>query len=283
MREPVDDIVLIAGAGTMGRQIAAVLAASGANDVRLLDPDAAQRAAAREWIDAFLGDAESSSRIRLLGEYERPDARIALAIEAVPESIELKRRVIPELLRAAPRATVASNSSAVPIARMVDDDAQLERLANLHFYVRPWERRVVELMTSGRTADARMEELRALMQRWEFRVFVLRRPSFGLLYNRIWAAVKREALAVVDEGVAAPEEVDEICRALDPRPARGPFERMDAVGLDTVLLIEQAYAAEYGGSVSSGLDDLVARGRLGRKSGGGFFDYEDVATEGTRT
>lgn len=285
--------VLIAGAGTMGRQIAATLALGGATDVRIVDPDLAQRESAREWMDAFLADegqAECSTRIALFAQHLAPDDAVELAIEAVPERLELKRAVIPELLRAAPRATVASNSSSMPVARLVVDadgenEPSLDRLVNLHFYVRPWERRVVELMTSGESDEARIEAVERFMQRLGFRVFVLRRPSFGLLYNRIWAAVKREALAIVDEGVATPAEVDAICRALDPQPARGPFERMDAVGLDTVRLIERAYASERGTAFSTTLERLVEEGRLGRKSGGGFFEYEgehkDLSKEGT--
>ncbi|MCS3844035.1 3-hydroxyacyl-CoA dehydrogenase family protein [Microbacterium sp. AK031] len=285
-------VVLVAGAGTIGRQIAAALALRGATDVRIVDPDPDQRQSAREWIDAFLageGRSECSTKIVLRAAHLAPDDAVELAIEAVPEQLELKRAVIAELLRAAPRATVASNSSSMPVSRFVaeaegEHQTSLARLINLHFYVRPWERRVVELMPSGASDGARVEAVDRFMQQLGFRVFVLRRQSFGLLYNRIWASVKREALAIVDEGIATPAEVDEICRALDPQPPQGPFERMDAVGLDTVQLIERAYAAERGTGVSTTLERLVAQGRVGRKSGGGFFEYdehEDLSTEGT--
>jgi 3-hydroxybutyryl-CoA dehydrogenase len=146
-------------------------------------------------------------------------------------------------------------------------------MLNVHFYVRPWERRVVEIMTSGSTSDEVLGATASLLRRCELQVFTLRTVSIGLLYNRIWAAIKREALAIVDEGVATPAEVDDIVRQLDPAPARGPFERMDDVGLDTVRDIEGVYSARFGWARSALLRKLVESGRTGRKSGAGFFRY----------
>ncbi len=280
MAEPRDTRVLVAGAGTMGRQIAATFVRNGAGEVRVIEPDDERAADARAWIDGFLGDDALASRVRIVPEAGEPDPGVDLALEAVPEVLDIKREVISSLLRAAPSATVASNSSSMPVARFGDAQA-LHRLVNLHFYVRPWERRVVELMTSGETEAGRMDGLRLLMTSLGFEVFLLSKPSFGLLYNRIWAAIKREVLAIVDEGVADAATVDAICRALDPNPPRGPFERMDTVGLDTIRLIEQAYADERGWPRSRALGDLVDAGHLGRKTGQGFFTYEQDSQGGS--
>jgi 3-hydroxybutyryl-CoA dehydrogenase len=261
----------------MGRQISAVFAASGAR-VSLVERDDAHRRAAREWIDGFLSEPAARDRVTLVASLpERSDSR--LVIEAITEEESVKRAMLAALQVIAPDAVVASNSSSMPVARFVDDVPAPERLVNLHFYVRPWERRVVELMTSGRTTPEHLADVRSVMEALDFRVFELRKPGFGLLYNRIWAAVKREALAIVDEGLADPAEIDAIYRALEPQPSRGPFERMDAVGLDTVQLIESSYAREHGTTTSAVLDDLVRADRLGVKTGQGFYTY-DTTTEG---
>jgi len=280
MTDVLAQAVLIVGAGTMGRQIAATFAKNGAADLHVYEPNESQRESARAWIDEFVG-AEYAATVRLTGELEPAEA--AIVIEAVPEKTDLKREVLTQLLGAMPDATILTNSSSMPVDRLFESDEEdpaFARLANLHFYVRPWERRVVELMTSGSTDTARLDQVQSYMEAAGFRVFRLRKPSFGLLYNRIWAAVKREALAIVDEGIASPNEIDEICRALDPQPARGPFERMDTVGLDTIQLIETSYASERGTTVSQTLNDLVAARQLGRKTGLGFYSYQHDAEEG---
>lgn len=269
--------VLVVGGGTMGRQIAATLALAGTAHVAVFDQSSLQRDDASAWLDEFIDDEEVRGRIQVVPALDG-HSDVHLVIEAISEDEAAKRAVLTALLELAPRATIASNSSSLPVARLAADPA---RLVNLHFYVRPWERKVVELMTSGTTAPERLLALRSFMEALGFRVFTLAQPSFGLLYNRIWAAVKRESLAIVDEGIATAEEVDEIYRALEPRPTRGPFERMDAVGLDTILLIERAYAAERGTPISPALEALVDAGSLGAKTGRGFYDHRHASPERT--
>lgn len=128
-------------------------------------------------------------------------------------------------------------------------------------------------MSSGATTPEAMSCAERLFTGLGFRVFRLRQQSVGLLYNRIWAAIKRECLRIVDEQIAEPAEVDEIYRLLDPQPSRGPFERMDMVGLDTVRDIETFYAAEAGTEVSPTLTALVRAGHLGVKTGRGFYTH----------
>lgn len=93
--------------------------------------------------------------------------------------------------------------------------------------------------------------------------------------NRIWAAIKREALLVAAEGAATPQEVDDIFKGVLKTP-KGPFEQMDVVGLDVVLDIEEHYAQARTGLPSEPreyLKGLMAEGRLGVKNGRGFYDY----------
>ena len=106
--------------------------------------------------------------------------------------------------------------------------------------------------------------------------YVVQRESMGFIFNRVWAAIKRETLAVVAEGVASPEVVDAIyCQATGMKP--GPFRLMDAVGLDVVLSIEDNYAQHRPGLPEGPrilLKKMIAEGRLGVKSGRGFYNYQ---------
>jgi len=104
----------------------------------------------------------------------------------------------------------------------------------------------------------------------------VRRESIGFVFNRIWAAIKREALMVLQEGVATPEDVDRIWQEVFGSPA-GPFRMMDQVGLDVVRDIEEHYAQIRDG-IPEGprtlLGEYIARGHLGVKTGRGFYaDY----------
>ena len=112
-----------------------------------------------------------------------------------------------------------------------------------------------------------------------FSPFHVKRDSLGYMYNRIWAAIKREALMVVEEGVATPREVDAIFKDVLKTP-KGPCEQMDVVGLDVVLDIEEHYAEKRGESLPEAprrlLREMIQEGKLGVKNGTGFYDYENT-------
>jgi 3-hydroxybutyryl-CoA dehydrogenase len=104
---------------------------------------------------------------------------------------------------------------------------------------------------------------------------VLRGEVTGFLYGRVWRAVKREALAQLARGVAAPEEIDLACR-IGMGMADGPLAMMDQIGLDVVLAIEEHYYSETGDPADAPpalLRELVVAGHLGRKTGRGIYDY----------
>jgi 3-hydroxybutyryl-CoA dehydrogenase len=146
----------------------------------------------------------------------------------------------------------------------------------------PPQRTAVEVMSCGSTDPAVVALLLRALPAYGLRPYEVRRESVGFIYNRIWAAIKREALAVVEEGVATPQEVDELFE-LNLGTSRGPFRRMDAVGLDVVLDIEEHYAAERPGLPEGPrrlLREMLAAGRLGDKSGGGFYDSTDEPASG---
>lgn len=275
--------VAVVGAGTLGRRIALMLATRG-GEVRITDPSADQRAAAVRYVAATLPDVLERIPGGSPGDVSATDDLAAavdgawLVVEAVPERLEVKRPVFTRLNTAAPHdAVLASNSSSYPTSRLVDVVARPHLLVNTHFYMPP-ERTAVEVMSCGQTDPAVVRLLMEVLPSYGLQPFEVRRQSTGFIYNRIWAAIKREALAVVEEGVATPDEVDELF-GLNLGTDRGPFARMDAVGLDVVLDIEEHYAAERPG-VPEGprrlLRQMIAEGRLGEKAGRGFYDHPPV-------
>jgi 3-hydroxybutyryl-CoA dehydrogenase len=146
---------------------------------------------------------------------------------------------------------------------------------NLHFFMPPVAR-ACEVMSCGHTDAAVLERLTTALPRFGLSPYVAKVESRGFIYNRIWAAIKREALMVVAEGVASPAEVD-VLYAQVTGQKDGPFRKMDRVGLDVVLDIEENYAA-HRDSISESprllLRKYLAEGRIGEKSGSGFYDYD---------
>ncbi len=277
-----DRPVAIAGAGTLGQRIAAVFVAGG-SDVQIFDVSADQREAARHYVArnaAGVGEMLDlhPAREGKLGVAEDLGAAVRgawMVIEAVPERLELKREVFGELDRLADGdAILATNSSSLASSRMIDAVNNPDRLLNTH-YQQPPQLNAVELMSCGQTDEGIIDALMTTFPRYGLVPFHVRRESDGFIFNRIWAAIKRESLMVVQEGVATPEDIDGMW---DIWVGAGiaPFALMDRVGLDVVLDIEEHYASVREG-IPEGprelLRDLIRQGRLGVKSGRGFYDH----------
>jgi 3-hydroxybutyryl-CoA dehydrogenase len=146
---------------------------------------------------------------------------------------------------------------------------------NTHFLMPP-DITPVELMSCGQTDPAVIQLLVDRLPGYGLTPYVVQRESMGFIFNRVWAAIKRETLAVVAEGVASPEVVDAIlCQATGMKP--GPFRLMDAVGLDVALSIEDNYAQHRPGLPEEPrilLKKMIDEGRFGVKSGRGFYNYQ---------
>jgi 3-hydroxybutyryl-CoA dehydrogenase len=275
--------VTIVGAGTLGRLIATVFAAGG-TDVRLFDASAEQLEAGRDHVEQHVAEVQQAldlqpdrtGRVEVADDLARAVAGAWLVIESVPERVDVKTEVFGELDRAAePDAILATNSSSLPSRLVIDKVEHPERVLNMH-YQQPPELNAVELMSCGRTDQGVIDALMEKLPDYGLAPFHVRRESDGFIFNRIWASIKRECLMVVEEGVAGPEDVDEMWRIFT-RPGIAPFELMDRVGLDIVLAIEEHYASVRPG-IPEGPRNLLRRyvdeGRLGVKSGGGFYDKE---------
>ncbi|KAJ5216939.1 hypothetical protein N7468_009947 [Penicillium chermesinum] len=201
-----------------------------------------------------------------------------LTVECVPESLALKKTVVQELDSLAGQQTiVASNSSSYTITEILDSLKLKfpDRFASLHSYWPP-ETPAIEIMGDQHTRPDIISLLKEQTRQHGFEPFHVRKSSTGYIYNRIWAAIKREALFTIQEGVATPEEVDGIFKAVLKTP-KGPCEQMDVVGLDVVLDIENHYAEVRPGLPDEPrklLKEMLAQGKLGVKSGSGFFEYK---------
>jgi 3-hydroxybutyryl-CoA dehydrogenase len=272
--------VAIIGGGTLGRRIAAVWAAGG-SDVRIFDISAEQRSAAREFVAGQRADMarrlkldpERPGRVEVAGDLSEAVAGAWMVVEAVPENLDLKVAVFAELDRLADAdALLCSNSSSFASSRLVGEVRNRERVLNTHYQMPP-DHNAVELMSCGETDAGVFDLLMERFPRYGLVPFHVLRESDGFIFNRIWAAIKRECLMVVDEGVATPEDVDAMW-LMFVGSGIPPFRLMDRVGLDVVLAIEEHYANVREG-IPPGPRELLRRyveaGKLGAKTGEGFY------------
>jgi 3-hydroxybutyryl-CoA dehydrogenase len=286
----------VIGAGTMGRQIAALIAASG-RPVRIWDADPGMLSAARERIAAetrMLPDlpryAHHQFRLEPPSDLDDLLTRIVVAesladavagadivIEAVREDLETKRALFKEVSRLAPEAILTTNSSSLPSSQIAPAVSDPGRLLNTHFFAPVWSRPMVELMGSGATRPEVMETVERFAKSLGLVTAVVRGDSKGFIINRVWRAVKRESLQVVDEGHADPADVDRLWMLFFGTPY-GPFGIMDMVGLDVVADIETSYqrvATDPADQPSAILHEKLQEGNLGEKTGRGFYSHPD--------
>lgn len=278
-------IVAVLGAGTMGRGIAQVAAASGF-PTRLFDvlPGAAEAgvASARAGIGKLeakgkLSPVEASdacSRLTAAASLEKALAGAELCVEAVPERLDLKRdlyaRVEPLLSDA---ALLASNTSSIPIAKLAEGLAHPSRFLGLHFFNPVPLMALLEIVVGPATAPAAVESARALAAALGKEPIVVK-DSPGFASSRLGIALGMEAIRMLEEGVASAADVDRAMELGYAHPM-GPLKLTDLVGLDVRLAIAEALASELGARFAPPelLRRKVAAGELGKKSGRGFYDW----------
>jgi 3-hydroxybutyryl-CoA dehydrogenase len=275
-----DRPVAVIGAGTLGRRIALMFASRGGT-VRIH----ARRAEQRDEATAYVAEAlpklltdrgfGEPGVLTATGSLEEALDGAWIVVESVPEKLEIKIPLWGEIDgAAAPDTIFASNSSSFPSRLMAENVRDKTRLCNTHFYMPP-QFNALDLMSDGQTDRGLLDTLLAVLPEFGIHPFEARKECTGFIFNRVWAAIKRESLAVVAEGVARPEDVDGMFKVNWGVPA-GPFQLMDLVGLDVVLDIENNYAAEFSHlpqSVRDLLQQYVDAGKLGVKTGQGFYDY----------
>ena len=286
------ETVTVVGAGTMGRQISLQIARHHIPVVLFDIDDSVLKNAALDqkqivayWIAA--GDEAEDARTTVLGNirYET-DLAVALrdadlAIEAVPEKLELKRQVfkrVDGLLRE--HAIIASNSSSIRVSFLEDATKRPEQVANLHFYLPVWESPMVEIGGGSRTRADVLDALCAFAREIGILPLTVRRESTGFIFNRVWRAIKKEVMKVADSGVATVEDIDRAWMIKFGREKPPPFAQMDRIGLDVIHDIEMRYAEESGDTDDlprPTLTERIERGDLGVKTGRGFYSYPHPA------
>ncbi|KAK5082342.1 hypothetical protein LTR05_007488 [Lithohypha guttulata] len=275
--------VSLLGAGTQGRRLAYMWSSCGC-DVHLIDSQEKQLKDSLGYIEQLRSlhepPAKSSGRIRTHTSDALKDALNDswLVVECIPEKLPLKRDIIRQLDQVAPADTIiASNSSSYTIGEIIAglDLTDSSRVLSTHSYWPP-ETSAIEIMGHKDTDPEHISTLMKQCADHGFKPFHVKRESTGYIYNRIWAAIKREALLTAAEEVATPEEIDKIFKEVLKTP-KGPFEQMDVVGLDVVLDIEEHYAENRGNIPEKPreyLRKLIGEGKLGYKNGKGFYEYD---------
>ncbi len=221
-------------------------------------------------------------RIRFATSLDEAAAAADLVIEAVKEELGVKRELFRQLDESCPPQTIfATNSSSIRVSRIETATNRPDKVLNLHFVQPVWKHPFVELMRGTATSNETFETLREFARSIGVVPFRVRCESTGFIFNRIWRAVKKEALRVVDLGIATAEDVDRTWMIQMETPM-GPCALMDRIGLDVVRDIEQVYNEESGDPIDAPpkvLLDMIEKGELGVKTGKGFYTYPDPAFE----
>lgn len=282
MRAPVTAAVV--GGGTMGAGIAHVLLAAGAR-VTIAEASVQRSAAAREAVAASLRKAEERGKLPdgadadgLLAHLSTVDTLDALppgaelVVEAVPEDLALKRRVLAEAARRCPEAVLASNTSSLSITALAGD-LPGERMIGMHFFNPVPVQALVELVRHDGVSDEVVARTRGWAEALGKTVIEVR-DSPGFATSRLGVAVGLEAIRMVEEGVASAADIDTGMRLGYGWPM-GPLRLTDLVGLDVRLSIAEHLTTELGPRFTPPelLRNKVAKGELGRKTGRGFFDW----------
>jgi 3-hydroxybutyryl-CoA dehydrogenase len=278
----VSETVCVVGAGQMGSGIAQVAAVAG-YDVTLVDVAPKQLDRARSSIEGSLAklvekgrvepDAAEAAlgRIQTAGEPGPAD----LAIEAATEDVDLKLRIFADLDRAAgDGAVLASNTSSIPITRLAAVTSRPERVVGMHFMNPVPLMPLVELIRGLETSDEAAAAVRAAAERMG-KTVAESRDFPGFIANRILLPMINEAVYCLMEGVGDRESIDTVMKLGMSHPL-GPLQLADLIGLDTCLAIMEVLHDGLGDSKYRPcplLRSYVEAGRLGRKSGRGFYEY----------
>lgn len=265
------------GGGRMGAGIAHAFLVAG-SDVTVVESGADAAAAARGRVEQSLARAVERGFSGTAGALSvtTTDADLAgaeLVVEAVPELADLKRQVLARIAAAAPGAAVATNTSSLSIDALADGLPAPERLVGLHFFNPVPASDLVEIVVGRRTAPALVDQAQAWVEGLG-KTAITVTDSPGFASSRLGVVLALEAMRMLEEGVATAEDID-TAMTLGYRHPVGPLRTTDLVGLDVRLDIAEHLARELGPRFEppAVLRDKVAAGKLGRKTGEGFYTW----------
>jgi 3-hydroxybutyryl-CoA dehydrogenase len=231
--------------------------------------------------------AEMDRAFELLTASPDFDATVDLAIESAPEDMAFKQDLFAKLdAETRPDAVLASNTSGLSITAIASRCSHPERVLTTHFWNPPHLMPLVEVVKGERTSDEVVERVRALLTRCGKMPVVVKKDRPGQLGNRLQMALVREAVHIVAEGIADAEAVDLVAKnGFGIRmPAYGIFEHQDVVGLDMGVKIVDYVAQDLYNEprAPEHMRELVREGKLGAKTGQGFYDWSSKSADGVR-
>ncbi|NNV06235.1 3-hydroxyacyl-CoA dehydrogenase family protein [Geobacillus sp. C56-T2] len=279
----------IVGAGTMGSGIANLAALSGFN-VILVDIDEPMLQKARSRMEAFMDKSVAKGKLtteqkhealeRVKGSTNLQEMRQAdVIIEAVIENMEVKKEVFSQLDNiAAKHAILATNTSSMSITEIASATNRPSQVVGMHFFNPPQLMKLVEVVRGYKTSDETVEQAKELARKLGKEPVEVKKDSPGFIVNRIMIPQFIEAIRLVEEGVASMEDIDKAV-TLGLNYPMGPFTLQDFAGVDIGLHVMDYFYEEFKDDRFAApllLRQLVRSGRLGRKTGAGFYDYDDV-------
>ena len=278
--------ICVIGAGTMGRGIAQVALCAG-HDVSLVDPDANQLEAAQHEMAGRLvrkyPDAEDMMHRRLHPVTAIADTPVrpeTVVIEAAVEDLDVKRAVFNQALEHfGSDAVLATNTSSLSITDIAAGTAAPSRVVGMHFFNPVPVMKLVEVVSGVQTDAQVADSIAKLATAWDKSVTHVRSAP-GFIVNRVARPFYGEALKLLEEGAACAETVDTVLR-LAGQFRMGPFELIDLIGSDVNFTVTktvwEAYNYDPRFAPSLIQQELVAAGRLGRKTGHGFYRYDGAS------
>ncbi len=274
----------VMGGGRMGGGIAHAFLLAGAYVV-VVERDVASAEAARARIEAsidasvargFDGDAALLKQALTVATDVGAFGACQLVVEAVPEILDLKLETLRAIEQQLPDfATLASNTSSIPLAQLAEVLDRPSQFIGLHFFNPVPASTLIEIVVHEEASDALAEKARGWVRALG-KTPITVSDSPGFASSRLGVAIALEAIRMVEEGVASPADID-LAMELGYKHPSGPLKTTDIVGLDVRLGIAEQLERDLGPRFAPPqlLRDMVAEGKLGRKSGKGFYDWNN--------
>jgi len=285
----VDDIkqICVVGAGTMGSQIAQQCALHGyavnltdANEAALQKGVEGNRTQLQNRVSkGKLSQDEADAawnRVKPIANLEEAAGQADFVIEAIFEDLDAKREIFQRLDKVCPPHTIlASNSSTIVISKIVENIGRKDKAVNMHFFHPVLVMKLVEVVKGPDSSDESAEITMELVRRIGREPVLMQKEVYGFIVNYVLMALTRAAMELYQGGYASYQDIDKALK-LGLNHPMGPFELSDFSGVDIMhysMLQRYKETGHEEDKPPAFLEEMIKEGRLGRKSGKGFYDY----------